>query len=376
MKNDSSAPIYCTKCVVSNQRPRITFNEAGVCNACQYWEKKETLIDWDKREAELQTLLDKHRRDDGRFDVIVPSSGGKDSAYVAHILKYKYGMNPLTATWAPHLYTDIGWKNFQSLIDVGLSNILGTPDRLVHRRMTKICTEEMGDPFQPFIYGQAWFPVHIAIAYEVPLIFDGENGEAEYGGDAASENLRGFDVEDALKYWFSGMSVDYWYEHGFSNKDLHMYMPPSSQKLQSSKIERHFFSYYKNWRPQDHYYYAVQNTGFLPNPDGRSEGTFSKYASLDDKIDPFHFYFMLLKFGIGRATSDAAHEIREGLIDRSEAVALVKKFDTEFPQKSLKTFLEYCEFSEEEFFAIADKWRNNDLWVKEGADWKLKFQVE
>ena len=61
-------------------------------------------------------MCDKFRRNDGRFDVIVPGSGGKDSAYVSHILKNKYGMNPLTVTWAPHSYTEIGWKNFISWI--------------------------------------------------------------------------------------------------------------------------------------------------------------------------------------------------------------------------------------------------------------------
>jgi hypothetical protein len=53
---------YCTRCVISNQRPRITFNEEGVCSACQFAEVKKGAIDWAKREEELQTLCDKHRR--------------------------------------------------------------------------------------------------------------------------------------------------------------------------------------------------------------------------------------------------------------------------------------------------------------------------
>ena len=209
----------------------------------------------------------------------------------------------------------------------------------------------------------------------MPLIFDGENGEAEYGGDSASENLNGFNVEETTQYWFSGHPVDYWYNHGFTKKDLNMYMPPEQEKIEELNLERHFFSYYKNWRPQNNYYYASENTGFIANPEGRSEGTFSKYASLDDRIDPFHFYFGLLKFGLGRATSDAAHEIREGLIDRNEAISLVRKFDQEFPIKSFKIFLDYCEITEEEFRVIEDKWRNKDLWYKDGDNWLLKYQV-
>ena len=98
---------FCKSCVVSNQRPRISFNEKGICNACEN-NKNKNIINWSEREKELKELLSKYRKKDGKYDVIVPSSGGKDSAVVAHKLKYKYNMNPLTVTWAPHIYTEIG----------------------------------------------------------------------------------------------------------------------------------------------------------------------------------------------------------------------------------------------------------------------------
>ena len=110
---------FCKKCVISNQRPRIQFDEEGVCSACRYWERKATDIDWQEREKELQDLCDRFRSTDGSFDVLVPSSGGKDSVYVAHILREKYNMNPLTMTWAPHLYTEIGYRNFQAKVHAG-----------------------------------------------------------------------------------------------------------------------------------------------------------------------------------------------------------------------------------------------------------------
>jgi N-acetyl sugar amidotransferase len=367
---------YCKKCVMSNQRPRIVFDDEGVCNACRYWERKDKDINWKVREEKLIELCDRFRRNDGRYDVIVPSSGGKDSAYVAHLLKYRYGMNPLTVTWAPHIYTQIGWDNFQKLINAGLDNILGTPNGIVHKKLTSICTREMGDPFQPFIYGQVSYPLHMAIAYDVQLIMDGENGEVEYGGDPKSEEKPGFTVDDVNDYWFSGKPIDYWYEHGFTKQDLNMYMPPKVEVLKEKKIERHFCSYYLDWRPQQHYYYCVEHTGFEANPEGRSEGTYSKYASLDDKIDPFHHYFSLLKFGYARATGDAAHEIREGLISREEGSALVQRYDAEFPKKNFEIFLDYCGYSEEEFWKICDKWRNLDLWEKQDGEWVLKQQVK
>lgn len=367
--------VFCKKCVISNQRPRIEFGDDGVCNACHYWESKDSVVDWKEREKELKDLCDRFRRNDGRHDIIVPSSGGKDSGYVAHQLKYKYNMNPLTVTWSPHIYTPIGWENFQALIHAGFDNILCTPNGLVHRKMTRLSTIEMGEPFQPFIYGQVNFPLHMALKYDVPLIMDGENGEAEYGGDPKTAGKTGFTAQDADQYWFSDKPFDYWFEHGFTKQDMEIYTPPPLNELAKVKVERHFFSYYKNWRPQENFYYTSENTGFKVNPDGRSEATYSKYASLDDKIDPFHFYFALLKFGIARATSDAAHEIREGLIDREEAVALVKKYDDEFPSKYFKAFLDYCWFTEEDFWKICERWRNLNLWENQNGKWRIKEQV-
>ena len=168
--------IYCTKCTISNQRPRITFDENGVCSACNFAEFKKSKINWNEREEELKRLLDKFRRNDGTYDVIVPCSGGKDAAYIAHELKHKYGMNPLTVTWAPHLYTDIGFQNLHNMIRVGdLANVLGTPPGATHRKLTKLAFEILGDPFQPFIYGQTNFPLQTAVRYQVPLIMYGEN---------------------------------------------------------------------------------------------------------------------------------------------------------------------------------------------------------
>ncbi len=75
-----------------------------MCSACRVAERKAK-IDWAEREAQLRALCDRYRRNDGGYDCVVPGSGGKDSFFAAHKLKYVYGMNPLTVTWAPHIYT-------------------------------------------------------------------------------------------------------------------------------------------------------------------------------------------------------------------------------------------------------------------------------
>jgi N-acetyl sugar amidotransferase len=367
---------FCKKCTISNQRPRITLNADGICSACQFAEYKKQHVDWDERESQLLKLLKRFRRDDGGYEVLVPSSGGKDSARVAHELKHKYGMRVLTVTWAPHIYTEIGFNNLQSMIRIGgLDNVLGTPNGLIHRKLTKLSFEVLGDPFQPFIYGQFNFPLQIAVKYEIPLIMYGENGEVEYGGDMKNAFKPTMDYKiDHKKHYFSGLDPKDLMNLGINEKDILSYMSPATKELELLGVEIHFYGYYHKWTPQENFYYCVENTGFTPNP-VRNEGTYSKYASLDDKIDGFHYYLSFIKFGIGRATSDSAHEIRDGHLTREEGVALVKKFDGEFPRKYFDIFLKYCSISEEYFWDVIDSWRSPHLWEKKGGDWKLKHAV-
>lgn len=369
---------YCTKCTISNQRPRITFDEKGVCSACNYAEFKKNSINWAEREKELVTLLDKHRRDDGEYDVLVPCSGGKDAGYIVHELKHKYGMNPLSVTWAPHLYTEIGWQNLHNMTRIGdVANVLGTPSGKVHRKLTKLSFEILGDPFQPFIYGQTNYPLQVAVQHGISLIMYGENGEVEYGGDMknAFKPTRDYKT-DHKKHYFSGLSPEDLVEYGLSEKDLKPYMAPSNELLEKNNTEIHFYGYYKRWIPQENFYYCVEHNGFQPSPE-RSEGTFTKYASLDDQLDGFHFYLAFIKFGIGRCTSDTAHEIRDGHISREEGIALVRKYDGEFPMKWFKTFLDYCDISEEYFWEVINSWRSPHLWyMDEEGEWRLKHQIK
>ncbi len=157
-------------------------------------------------------------------------------------------------------------------------------------------------------------------------------------------------------------------------KDLSAYLAPPINLLDDIGVEIRFYSYYKKWIPKNNYYYAVKNTGFSANLN-RIEGTYSKYASLNDKIDGFHFYLSYIKFGIGRATSDSAHEIRDALLTREEGIKLVEKFDGEFPQKYFKEFLEYCDISEEYFWEVINSWRSEHIWKKINGEWKLRHTV-
>lgn len=387
--------IFCKRCVISNQRPSssvefkhkhdekkatIGFDDQGVCDACRYHETKEKQISWENREQALITLLDQHRRNDGGYDVIVPGSGGKDSAYTSHILKYKYGMNPLTVTWAPHKYTEIGWKNFENWVHVGgLDNILFTPNGKLHRYLTQQAFLNLLHPFQPFIVGQRIIGPAMAAKFGVKLVMYGEN-QAEYGNNpddnyVPTMDRKFFSVGDPEEMILGGKPVEEIIsEAQFKLNDFAPYIPPNADYLESKGVEVHYLGYYLKWDPQECYYYAVENTGFQANSE-RTEGTYSKYSSIDDQIDMFHYFTTLIKFGIGRVTYDAAQEIRNGKITREEGVQLVKKYDQEFPRKYFKDFLEYISMSEEDFHATVDRFRSPHLWHRVDGEWRLKSAV-
>ena len=388
---------FCKLCVISNQRPSstvefkssdgknksgISINENGICDACSY-NKKKSEINWSEREGQLFKFLEKYRKNNGEYDCIVPSSGGKDSSFTAHILKTKYNMNPLAVTWAPNMWTEAGFENFNNLSKVGgVDSILITPNGKLHRYLTKISFLNLGHPFQPFIHGQKIIGPKMAKKLNIPLVIYGEN-QAEYGNKLEDNlshymNNQFFSVEDDFNFKdikFGGKSIQSIIEEKkFNFKNFSTYLPLQKKEVSDSKIQMIFLGYFEKWDPQECFYYASENTGFRPAKE-RSDGTYSKYTEIDDKIVPIHFYTTFIKFGIGRASYDAAQEIRNHKITRDEGINLVKKFDGEFPKTYFKDFLDYIEISEEQFIKKIDELRSPHLWEKIKNEWVLKESI-
>lgn len=401
---------FCKKCVISNQRPTssiefthtsttkkmtIAFDENGICDACRFAENKKN-TDWEERERQLLELCDRFRSQNGSYDCLVPGSGGKDSVYTAHVLKYKYHMNPLTVTWAPHIYTSWGWHNFQQWLQSGFDNNLFTPNGRVHRLLTRLAVDNLYHPFQPFILGQKNLAPKMAALHGIPLIFYGEN-EAEYGNARADANnpqrdKSYYSSQAGSQLFLAGESVeDLKGYYGLTDLDLEPYLPIDPNLLSRNETEVHYLGYYLKWHPQGCYYYAQEHCGFIPSPE-RTPGTYSKYNSIDDRIDDLHYYTTYIKFGIGRATSDAAQEIRSGDIEREEGVALVKKFDGEFPERFIDELFQYLSIPENEFpesskrfeqpimdreyfNKLADQSRSPHLWEYSDGNWRLRKAV-
>jgi N-acetyl sugar amidotransferase len=378
-----------------SRKATISFDEDGICDACRTAERKATSIDWDTRRAELRVLCDRYRSPDGTYDCIVPGSGGKDSFYASWILKHEFGMNPLTVTWSPHLHTDWGWRNFNRWIQAGFDNYLLTPNGEVKRLLTRLAVENLYHPFQPFIIGQKAFAPRMAAMMGIPLVFYGEN-EAEYGNPiddnhTARRDFQYFSSSAPEDVFIAGESVrDLLNVYGVRRADLQPYLPADPGELEDKGVQVHYLGYYLKWHPQGAYYYAVEHGGFEAAPE-RTPGTYSKYNSIDDKIDDLHYYTTYIKFGIGRASYDAAQEVRSGDLLREEAVALVRRYDGEYPDRFSDELMDYLSLppnrfpeassrfevpmiDKDYFVALGNRFRSPHLWSYDD-EWSLRYRV-
>jgi len=138
----------------------------------------------------------------------------------------------------------------------------------------------------------------------------------------------------------------------------------------------HWFSYYEKWTHQENFYYCVKHLEFETNDEGRTKSIYTKYASLDDKQDGFHFYLSYMKFGMGRASRDAQQDIRRKHITRNEGVALVNRYDGEFPKNHFDWFLEYLDIDESFFWYVMNFYREkSNVWEFRDNKWIMNSRV-
>ena len=382
--------IFCKKSLISNQAPQSTqefkhtikskkstlfIDKNRISDPWKYSRMKKK-INYKHREKQLLELLDKHRGK-GEFDCVVPGSGGKDSCYAAHILKHKYGMNPLLVTWSPNLYTDYGYQNFKNWIKSGPFKCISSKrNEKLLKTLTKLSIKNLMHPFQTFIVGQKAFPPKIAEKLKIPLVFYGEN-EAEHL-NALSDNRSSLRSKSFHQYKnlseirLGGVKINELIrDYNFKLKDFEPFLPLRAEKLDKFPLEVHYLGYYLKWIPQETFYYSVENCNFRPRP-FRTEGTYSKYNSIDDKLDDLHYYTTFIKFGVGRATYEVSQELRNEHLTIEEGKKLIRKYDGEFPKRYFSEIMKYYDIKENYFFKLCDKFRSPHLWKKIGNKWKLR----
>lgn len=368
---------WCKNCLNMSTRPRITFDDRGWCNACQWMEEKKTM-DWSQRKEELNSLLDKYRCTNGNFDCIVPVSGGKDGSYVAYTLKHKYGMNPLCVTVRPALALKVGEQNLYNFIHSGFNHIHISCNPKVLDRLNKYGFIEKGFPYYGWLIALKTAVIKIAANFKIPLIFYGEDGEIEYGGSTESKNKALYDIEYMKRVYFEGAYDKVFNrikgDEDISEADLAFFQFPTEDEISEVGLSFTHWSYFEAWDSYRNYVVAKENCGLVEKDDGNYD-TFTNFAQNDQALVPLHQYMKYLKFGFGRTTQDVDIDIRRGSMTREQALNLVQMYDNAYPYELIDTYLEYYKMTKEEFDAVLDKYANKDLFEKIEGIWQPKFTV-
>jgi N-acetyl sugar amidotransferase len=380
MNDRSAAPTiprirYCRCCLMPDSRPRISFDCEGVCNACRNAEAKAT-IDWAARRREFIDYVERFRAADGPYDCVVPWSGGKDSSYIAWRLKFEFGLNPLLVTFSPLIPNEIAAHNREEMLKLGFDHLMIRPDQKIARRLARRFMVERGNPKVAWDAGVNAVPIQVAVRYNIPLVFYAEHGESEYGGRVLSEESKKIrDIAEVLEHQI-GDHPGNWVDEEISERGLAPYLYPQLEEVERVGVRALYFAYFFRWSIRENYECIRRKLDFMTDSKGRTDGTFTDFDSLDDKIDNLYYYMQFIKFGFGRATRDASRQIQNGHMTRAEGLELVRKYDDEFPATNLAENLDYLDLAEPELREIVDLHRNREIWKFEGNRWELRFPPE
>jgi N-acetyl sugar amidotransferase len=365
---------YCKKCIMPSSRPRIVFDEDGICNACHNAENKKQ-IDWEARKLEFLKLVEPYRSKDGSWDCVVPWSGGKDSSAIAYRLKYEFGLNPVLVTFSPLLPNEVGDHNREAMIQRGFDHIYFRPDQRVHRKLTRRFFIERGNPKVAWDAGVNAIPVKMAVKLNIPLVFYAEHGESEYGGRVLNEESKKIrDFTEVIEHQI-GDDPRNWVDDEITVNDLNPYVYPNVDDIARVGVKALYFAYFFKWSMFENYHFIKDKIDFRTHPEGRTVGTFTDFDSLDDKSDNLYYYMQFIKFGFGRAVRDTCRLIQNKQMTREEAVEIAHKYDGEFPEEFLGDMLDYLNMDRVEFTEIVDRHRNPEIWMLDDETWKLRYPV-
>ncbi len=366
---------YCTKCLLPDTKPDLSFGENGVCNACtNYANRKE--VDWNARRKELDEILARYRKtDESYWDCVIPVSGGKDSTFQV-IQMLELGMNPLCVTATTCDLAEIGRANIENIKRLGVDLLEFSPNPVVRAKLNRIGLTQVGDIAWPEHVGIFTIPVRAACQYNIPLIVWGENSQNEYGGPAADVKSNTLDRRWLEEFGgLLGLRVsDLIGVEDIQKKNILPYVYPSDESLSKSGVTGLFLGHYIPW---DGYSNALlaQAYGFQTLP-YTAEGSVVNYENLDNHQHGIHDYFKFLKFGFARASDIASLHIRRGRISRSQGLDLVKRHDGKFPAsymgKPLEKILDKIDMDVEEFTHICDKFTNKKIFKKDAKGNLLK----
>jgi len=361
---------YCLSCLLPDSRPGVALDEAGICNGCRSVAAKHDSIDWDARARAFEELAASARQRSHGYDCLIPVSGGKDS-YWQVVTCLEAGLHPLTMTYIIPGQTELGRRNLDNLIRIGVDHVAVRVNPEVERRFIEQAFRRTGTSGLPTHMAIYTMPLRLALRYDIPLVVYGENSAIEYGTE--DESLAGARVD---RRWLQRFGVTHgttaadWVGETLSERDLQPFFAPGEDELAAADLKAVFLGYYFPWDVEQSRRVATAH-GFQSRAEGARVGTYD-YVNIDDDFIAIHHHLKWYKFGITRSWDNLSLEIRNGRLTRDQAIETLRALGDETPQRDIEHFCAYLGISVAEYYRICESFRNRDIWVRRNGRWEIE----
>lgn len=359
---------FCTVCLFPESKPDLFFNDEGVCTACQAAREKKEVIDWAQREKDFVQIISQFKKKDNEagYDCLIPVSGGKDSTYQCYIAK-KYGLNPLAVCFETTYVTEVGRHNIDNITRMGIDLIHFKKNHEVYKKMVIESFIRVGDEMWPNHIGIFTIPVMVAVNFNIPIIIWGENSQQEYGGpmEASRSSVLNRRWLEEFGGLLGNRIQDMIGVRGITTKELTPYFYPSDEDIERVGVRGLFLGHYFFWDARKQLDLIMKETGFKVKEDGPTEGTYTNYENLDERLVGLHDYLKFVKYGFGRATDHVCIDIRNNRLTREEGLELVKQYDGKYPHYAVQSFVEYSGMTVEEIDKVIDSFTNPVLFKQD-----------
>lgn len=359
----------CRICVNPSTRPNGHPFVDGVCGVCLLFEKKrQDKIDWNSRMEEILGITDWGKANSKTsYDCIVTVSGGKDSTRQAFFVRDELKLNPLlvSAVYPPEQMHERGAANLANLIEHGFDCISVGPNPIVFKQLMKTCLNRYLNLLNASEMALYSIPVHVAIAYKIPLIFLGDN-PAHTVGEMHGKSVTNDASQTRKSNTLMGGKADIFLDTGLTSQDLHFYNYPSEEDVAFAKIRLVYLGYYiQDWSAYNNGQFSIKRGLQIRDDAPENTGDLFGFSALDEDFRIVNQLIKYFKLGFGHVTDQAMDMIHTGRMTREEGLSLVKKYDGKCHSKYIHKLCRYLDITETEFWKLVDTGRNKEIWIKD-----------
>lgn len=375
------APItYCRNCFDPDTRPGQQFTADGLCIPCSL-AAKPNAIDWEARRRELREIAiwAKERSRHG-YDCVIGVSGGKDSTRLA-LFARDIGLRPLLVccTYPPKQLTERGAANLANLISLGFDTITVNIAPGLYRDMMRIAFEKFANWCKPTELALYTSAPRIALDWGIPLVCLGENPSLTVGTGSGSMDGNAENIISMST--LSGGDLSPYVEEGILTELLHWYRYPSPEEIRRANLRVIYLGYYmEDFHDLVNAKVAVAHGLKLregSDADPERTGSIYNFVALDDDFVYVNHFLKSLKLGFGLVSQQCSMRVRDGTMTREEGLELIRRYDGKVDPQLIRRFAEFLDLTEDEFWIVAEKFRNPDLWERVGnTGWKLKHSPQ